>query len=136
MLTTDLNWAAVVVAAAANVIIGALWYSPPAFGRRWMDLIGRSQQDLSAAGPLYALTALAALVEAIALSWFISQTGWRTGSGGALIGLYAGLGFTATAMFSEVLFAGRPARLYAINAGYQVFQAVVMGAIIGFLGSM
>jgi len=39
-------------------------------------------------------------------------------------------------MFSEVLFAGRPPRLYAINAGYQVFQAVVLGAIIGFLGSL
>src|SRR5438552_10625334 len=59
---------------------------------------------------------------------------WTTGAGGALIGLYAGLGFIATAFFSHVLFAGRPPRLYAIDAGYQVFQSVVLGAIIGFLG--
>ena len=83
---------------------------------------------------MYALTALAAFIEAVALNWFINETGWTTGAGGALIGLYAGLGFIATAFFSQVLFAGRPPRLYAIDAGYQVFQAIVMGAIIGFLG--
>jgi hypothetical protein len=87
-------------------------------------------------GPLYALTALAALVEVIALSWFIATTGYKTGAGGAIIGLYAGLGFIATAFFSQVLFAGRPPRLYAIDAGYQVFQAVVLGAIIGYVGSL
>ena len=57
----------------------------------------------------------------------INETGWTSGAGGALIGLYATLGFTATAFFSQVLFVGRPPRLYAIDAGYQVFQAVVMG---------
>jgi hypothetical protein len=86
------------------------------------------------AGPLYALTALAAFLEAVALNWFINETRWTTGAGGALIGLYAALGFTATAFFSQTLFTGRPGRLYAIDAGYQIFQAVVMGAIIGYLG--
>ena len=131
-----MDWVAIIVATIAAMVIGFLWYGTWAFGKSWMALAGRGMGEGQQPGPLYALTAVAALVEAIALSWFISQTGWRTGSGGALIGLYAGLGFTATAMFSEVLFAGRPARLYAINAGYQVFQAVVMGAIIGFLGAM
>jgi len=40
----------------------------------------------------------------------------------------------ASAMFAEVLFAGRPPRLYAITAGYSVVAAIVQGAIIGFLG--
>ncbi len=89
-----------------------------------------------AVAPLYTLTALAALVECIALSSFISTTGYKSGAGGAIIGLYVGLGFIATAFFSQLLFAGRPPRLYAIDAGYQVFQAVVLGAIIGFVGSL
>jgi hypothetical protein len=85
-------------------------------------------------GPLYGLTALAALVQAITMSWFVSQTGANSGSAGAIIGLYVGLGFVATAMFAEVLFAGRAPRLYAITAGYSVVAAIVQGAIIGFLG--
>jgi hypothetical protein len=99
-----------------------------------MALTGRGMATGESPGPLYALTALAAFVEAIALNWFINETGWTSGAGGALIGLYASLGFTATAFFSQTLFVGKAARLFAIDAGYQVFQAVVMGAIIGFLG--
>src|SRR3989442_2723520 len=114
------------------MVIGFLWYGTWAFGKSWMALAGRGMGEGQQPGPLYALTAVAALVEAIALSWFISQTGWRTGSGGALIGLYAGLGFPATAMFSHVLFAGRPARVYVINAGHPGFHAVRLGAMLSF----
>lgn len=129
-----MNWIAIIIATAAAMVIGFLWYGP-VFGKSWTSLSGRGMAgDPASAGPMYALTALAALIEAIALNWFINETGWTTGAGGALIGLYAGLGFIATAFFSQVLFAGRPPRLYAIDAGYQVFQAIVMGAIIGFLG--
>jgi len=130
------SWVAIIVATVAAMIIGFIWYGNWGFGKSWMALAGRPMGEGQQPGPLYALTALAALVECIALSWFISTTGYKTGAGGAIIGLYAGLGFVATAMFSEVLFAGRPPRLYAINAGYQVFQAVVLGAIIGYLGSI
>ncbi|OLD11324.1 MAG: hypothetical protein AUJ06_00640 [Chloroflexi bacterium 13_1_40CM_3_70_6] len=130
-----MNWIGIILATVAAMVIGFLWYGQWGFGKSWMALVGRPMGQGQQPGPLYALTAVAALLEAITLSWFIGQTGWRTGSGGALIGLFAALGFTATAMFSEVLFAGRPARLYAINAGYQVFQAVVMGAIIGLVGA-
>jgi hypothetical protein len=128
-----MNWIAIIVATVAAMVIGYLWYGP-VFGKTWMALTGRSMGTGQSAGPLYALTALAAFVEAIALNWFINETGWTTGAGGALIGLYASLGFTATAFFSQTLFTGKPGRLYAIDAGYQSFQAVVMGAIIGFLG--
>ena len=68
------------------------------------------------------------------MSWFAAQTGANSGSAGALLGLFVGLGFIAPAMFADVLFAGRPARLYAITAGYQVLAAVVQGTIIGFMG--
>src|SRR5437870_682345 len=115
------------------MVIGFLWYGP-VFGKAWMALSGRGMGEGASAGPLYALTALAAVVEAIALNWFINETGWTSGAGGALIGLFAALGFVATAFFSQVLFSGQSPRLYAINAGYQVFLAIVMGAIIGFLG--
>ena len=113
-----MNWIGIILATVAALVIGSLWYGTWAFGKSWMALAGHRMGEGQQPGPLYALTAVAALLEAITLSWFIGQTGWRTSSGGALIGLFAALGFTATAMFSEVLFAGRPARLYAINAGY------------------
>lgn len=129
-----MNWLGVVIAAIAAMVIGSIWYSNMGFGRTWIALSGRQMGEGQQVGPLYAMTALAALIQAIALAWFINQTGWTTGAGGALIGLYAGLGFIATAAFAQVLFAGQAPRLFAINAGYNTFQLVVMGAIIGFLG--
>ena len=129
-----MNWLAIIIAVIANMVIGTLWYGNWAFGKSWMKLSGHTMGEGMQVGPLYALTALAALVQAITMSWFLGQTGANSGAAGAIIGLYVGLGFVASAMFAEVLFAGRPPRLYAITAGYSVVAAIVQGAIIGFLG--
>jgi uncharacterized protein DUF1761 len=131
------NWLAIIIAAIANMVIGFLWYGTWAFGKSWQTLSGRTMGEGFPAGPgpLYAMTAAAAIVQAITMSWFVAQTGANSGAAGAIIGLYVGLGFVATAMFAEVLFAGRHPRLYAITAGYSVVAAIVQGAIIGFLGS-
>jgi hypothetical protein len=129
------NWLAIIIAAIANMVIGFLWYGNWAFGRSWMQLQGRAMGEGQQPGPLYGLTIVGAVVQAIAMAWFMLQTGTNNGAGGALIGLFVGLGFIAPAMFADVLFAGRPARLFAITAGYQVLAAVVQGAIIGFMGA-
>jgi hypothetical protein len=130
------NWLAIIIAAIANMVIGFLWYGTWAFGKSWMTLSGRTMGEGFPAGPgpLYAMTAAAAIVQAITMSWFVAQTGANSGAAGAIIGLYVGLGFVATAMFAEVLFAGRHPRLFAITAGYSVVAAIVQGIIIGFMG--
>ena len=129
-----MNVLAIIIATVANVAIGFLWYGNWAFGKSWTTLSGRTMGEGQQPGPLYALTIVGALVQAIAMSWFALQTGVHSGSAGAVIGLFVGIGFIAPAMFADVLFAGRPARLYAITAGYQVLAAVVQGSIIGFIG--
>ena len=131
-----MNWLAIIIAAIANMIIGFLWYGTWAFGKSWLTLSGRTMGEGFPAGPgpLYAMTAAAAIVQAITMSWFVAQTGANSGAAGAIIGLYVGLGFVATAMFAEVLFAGRHPRLFAITAGYSVVAAIVQGIIIGFMG--
>jgi hypothetical protein len=131
------NWLAIIIAAIANMIIGFLWYGTWAFGKSWMKLSGHTMGEGFPAGPgpLYALTAVAAVVQAITMAWLVGQTGANSGAAGAIVGLYVGMGLVAAAMFAEVLFAGRHPRLYAITAGYSVLALVVQGAIIGFLGS-
>jgi hypothetical protein len=128
------NWLAILIAALANMVIGFLWYGTWAFGKSWVTLSGRNMGEGQSAGPLYALTAIGAIVSAIAMAWFVDRTGADNGAAGAIVGLYAGLGFVATSMFGEVLFAGRHPRLFAITAGYSVLALVVQGAIIGFMG--
>jgi len=129
------NWLAIIIAAVANMVIGFLWYGTWAFGKSWIKLSGRTMGEGMQPGPLYALTAVAAVVQAITVAWFVGQTGANSGAAGAIVGLYIGMGIVAAAMFAEVLFAGRHPRLFAIIAGYSVLALVVQGAIIGFLGT-
>jgi hypothetical protein len=131
------NWLAIIIAALANMVIGFLWYGTWAFGKSWMKLSGHVMGEGFPAGPgpLYALTAVAAVVQAITMAWLVGQTGATSGAAGAIVGLYVGMGLVAAAMFAEVLFAGRHPRLFAIVAGYSVLALVVQGMIIGFLGA-
>ena len=132
-----MNWLAIIIAALANMVIGFLWYGTWAFGRSWMKLSGRNMGEGFPAGPgpLYAMTAVAAVVQAITMAWLVGQTGANSGAAGAIVGLYVGMGIVAAAMFAEVLFAGRHPRLFAITAGYSVLALIVQGMIIGFLGA-
>ena len=95
-----MNWLAIIIAAIANMVIGTLWYGTWAFGKSWMTLSGHTMGEGMQTGPLYAMTAVAAVVQAITMSWFVSQTGAASGAAGAIVGLYVGLGFVATAMFA------------------------------------
>ena len=70
-----MNWLAIIIAAVANMVIGFLWYGTWAFGKSWIQLSGRNMGEGMQQGPLYALTAVAAVVQAITMSWFVAQTG-------------------------------------------------------------
>jgi hypothetical protein len=96
--------------------------------RRWPD--ERYGQPL-----LYVITAVGALVSAITLDWIIGLAGASSLSGGAIIGLYCGLGFVAPAILSDHLFNERPPMLYLIVAGFPIVGLLIMGAIIGALGA-
>ena len=130
-----MNWLAIIIAAIANMVIGFLWYGTWAFGKSWMKLSGHTMGEGFQPGPLYLMTAVAAVVQAITMAWLIGQTGANSGAAGAIVGLYVGMGIVAAAMFAEVLFAGRHPRLFAIVAGYSVLALVVQGMIIGSLGA-
>ena len=131
-----MNWVAIVVAAVVNMVIGSLWFSPLLFQRPWVAMrVDKNPMSGVASPMLYVITAVGALVSAITLDWIIGLAGGRTLTGGAIIGLYAGLGFVAPAILSDNLFNERPFKLYLIVGGLPVVGLLVMGAILGALGS-
>ena len=48
-IITDVNWLAVVVSAILSFMLGALWYSPLMFGKKWAEGVG---MDLSGDTPM------------------------------------------------------------------------------------
>ena len=47
----DINWIAVLVAAVSAFMIGGIWYGP-LFGKKWMELVGKTEEDIKDANML------------------------------------------------------------------------------------
>jgi hypothetical protein len=130
------NWVAIIIATVASIVLGFLWFSSVLFLKPWQAMRPDKTPPSGTASPmLYVITTLGALVTAITLDWIIGLAHANGVVGGALIGLYAGLGLVAPAILSDNLFNERPFKLYLIVAGFPVVSLLVMGAIIGALGA-
>jgi hypothetical protein len=132
------NLWAVLVCAVADMVLGFLWYSPVLFARPWMVLMGYDPNDKAkiaemqkTAGPSYALSLVASVLSAAMLGKIIAVATVVTALYGMKIGLAVWLGFVTTVQLTNALFSRQPAKLYAINTGYQLVCYVVMGAILG-----
>jgi hypothetical protein len=127
----DINWFAVVAAAAASFALGGLWYSPMLFAGAWQREAGLSDEALKGRNPAlifggaFALSLLAAAVFALFL-------GPRPGLGLAVgAGAAAGLCWVAASFGINYLFERRSLALFAINGGYHSGQFVLFGLILG-----
>lgn len=128
---SEINYLAVLIATAATMVIGFLWYSPILFGNAWMKQLGKKMEELSGGGPLtYILTALSALVGAFLLALLMTLTDETSIEAGLTIGLLIGLSIAAK-IGMNYLFEGRKLGLYWITVGYHLVSYIVMGLIIG-----
>lgn len=122
---------AVVAAALAGFLLGAVWYSPALLGKPWMKALGKTKKDLMGPALPTAVSLVSALIVSLALALTVRAFGAHTGPAGAGVGLLVGLCFTAATMISNYVFAGSSLRLYLIDAGYRVVSMGVMGAVLG-----
>jgi hypothetical protein len=127
----DINYVAVVIAALVPMFLGALWYSTALFARPWMRAADRTEEELKGPGLGYAISAVGALFMSYALAridrWAEVDDLWN----GGLVGLLVWVGFVAPVLAVTTYFAGRPGKLWLINAGYQLVALVLVGAIHG-----
>jgi hypothetical protein len=74
---------------------------------------------------------VASLLSAALLGKIIAIATVNTALYGMKIGLAVWLGFVTTVQLTNAVFSKQPAKLYAINTGYQLVCYLVMGAILG-----
>ncbi|MBP9827004.1 DUF1761 domain-containing protein [Candidatus Saccharibacteria bacterium] len=134
MPTVQINLWGVVAATAFAMVVGALWYSQPLFGKTWMALTGRKTEDVSSsAGQAYALTGILWLLASYVLAHAVQYIGADTALEGAVTGFWVWTGFVFTTGFIHTLFEGKSKKLFAINAGYTLFALIGMGVILVLL---
>jgi hypothetical protein len=137
MAFAGINYLAVLVAAVAAWLVGALWYT--ALGKAWMRALGSRparRTGLRGAAP-FVISFLAELV----MAWVLAGTlghfgpGEVTVSNGILSGALLWAGFVGTTTLVNYAFAGRSTELVLIDAGHWLAVLIVMGALIGAFGA-
>lgn len=135
------NWLAVVLCVLVYLIAGALWMGggTKAFYPAWLKAMGKSESFACGGGlssvVLWPLTLLSAIVQAVFMALMVNLMGSMSPGGptlgsGALAGFILWLGFVAPASLTNKLFAGH-LKAWVIETGNQLFDYVLMGAILG-----
>ncbi len=137
MYFRGVNLWSVLVAAAATMVVGFLWYSPLLFAKPWTVLMGYDPNDKAkmdemrkSAGKSYAIALVASLLSAFVLGKIVEITTVNSALYGMKIGFMIWLGFVTTVQLTAKLFGNQPTKLYLINTGYQLVCYLVMGAIL------
>lgn len=131
MAEVSINWLAVVVATVAQMVCGFLWYGP-LFGKKWMQLVGKTEEEVrKGASPWnYVISIATGFVVAIGLACVVDLSGATTIVAGIKVAFFSWLGFTATTIFVNDTFEGRPCALTVLNLGFHLLYFCVQGAIL------
>ena len=108
--------------------LGAFWFSPALFGRKWRELTGKSHhENFPIASYLFFLFII--LIFNIAMSVLADISGTFRMSAGVIMGLSVWIGFGLPIMSFEFLFERRNASLLFITSGYFLAVSVISGAL-------
>lgn len=126
------NYAAVVVAAVAYWVLGAVWYGV-LFSKPWMALENMSMEQARSMNPVlpYVITFVLNLLIAYSLAQICIWRNADTVGRGASVGVLLWIGFVGPITFTTYMYEMRPRTLYAINEFFPLAGMVLMGAIIG-----
>jgi hypothetical protein len=129
----QVNYLAVLVAGIVIFMLGGLWYSPVLFARRWVALMGKTEEELKAAasGPVaYVIVFICGLLTAFALAIVIHQFYPVTVGTGVLVAVLCWAGFAGATSFGTALFSGQPRGLWLINSAYNLVAFVAAAVIL------
>ena len=132
MLLDQVNWLAVVIAAAAHQAIGFVWYGL-IFAKTWQEATGRTDAEIRASGgatQALIIGSIAALVMAAAFALLLTISPDRTVTTGIVWGALLGIGFVATTTVVNGAYEGRKPVVTALFAGYEILVLIVMGIIL------
>lgn len=133
----EINYMAVVAAAAVNMVIGFLWYGP-VLGAKWKGYMGFTDENMKnmplSAGQAIAGGVLMSLVMAFVMAHSLVFASSYLNISGLSAGLQAGfwnwLGFALPITAGTFLWEGKPLGLWVLNASYYLVAFLLMGIVL------
>ena len=131
----DVNWLAVVLAAACGFVIGGIWYGP-VMGRKWMGAVGLTEEQIGQ-GNMARIYGGAFLFSLLA-SWTLAHTFASYAQDlsvtvKVVTALGVAVGFIVPAIGTNYLFSQKSRTLFFIDAGYWLLFYTAMGFVHAFL---
>src|SRR5690348_269538 len=113
MPSVDINYWAVLVAAAVNMAVGAAWYSRSLFGNQWAKALNQKLEDMKKRGNQgIAVSVVTSLITAFILAHFVRYAGSTSFADGLVTGFWLWLGFVGAMLASAYVFEGRSWRAW------------------------
>ena len=134
----DVNWLAIVLAAAAGFVVGGIWYGP-IMGKKWMGAVGLTEDQIKSGnmGMIYG----GAFAFSLLASWTLAHTFASYASYGAELSVVAkvmtafgaALGLIVPAIGTNYLFSQKSKTLFFIDASYWLLFYIAMGLVLAYL---
>lgn len=137
-MEVEINWLAVVLAMAASMVVGMVWYAKGVFGGRWAKLVGLSDAQMQKdAGRAIGVTVLVSLVTAYVLAHLTYITNSFYGNSfmqdALTTAVWVWLGFTAARVITHDAFEQRPRALTVMTITHELVTFLAMAVVIGWL---
>ena len=126
----ELNYLAILVAAAGGFLVAGLWYSNSLFAKDWMTENNFTAEDLADPKPAMIKSVIAYLLLAFGLAILLRMTditGWLPG---AAFGVILAIFIHGAAGYPNYAFEQKSLRLFLIHLGNSVFGLMLMGVIL------
>ncbi|WP_209346900.1 DUF1761 domain-containing protein [Pontixanthobacter sp. CEM42] len=131
----DVNWLAIVLAAACGFIVGGIWYGP-VMGKKWMGAVGLTEDQIKEGnmGLIYG----GAFAFSLLASWTLAHTfaSYATDLSVAVKVMTAfgvAIGFIIPALGTNYLFSQKGKTLFFIDAGYWMLFYIAMGLVHAYM---
>jgi len=132
-LLSNINWLAVLVAAVAYFVLGAIWYSKALFAPKWAKLVGiqmNSEANKKGLGAMMLGSFILIAITCIVLALMVVRMDLFVLTSGLKLGCLTGLGFATTAVSISFIYEKRPTALYFIDCGYHLVGHIAAAIIL------
>ena len=129
----SINWLAVLVAAIAYFSLGAIWFSKPVFGARWIALHKINMDDpevKKGVGAIMFGSFLLMLLATIGLAILVARFQFYEAISGIKLGLFTGICFASTAISVTYLYIKKPLASHFIDNLYHIVGQVIAAIIL------
>jgi len=130
-----LNILAIVIAFIVNVVIGAFWYSPAGFGKKWSKLTGVDMMKTPKKETNRAIifVAISSLLQAFILALVLNTLAPATVFEAITSTLIIWFGLTAITTIGNTLYQRQSLKLWWINASFFLVVMVINAIVIFYV---